>query len=68
MILKHFKSPMVVLAIIVCASVPVVAQISTAKVTGGMVEGVVKDGIASFKGVPFAAPRAATLQRTSANS
>jgi para-nitrobenzyl esterase len=32
------------------------AQVSSAKVTGGQVQGVVSNGIASFKGIPFAAP------------
>jgi len=35
---------------------PAHAQIETATVAGGQIEGVVKDGIASFKGIPFAAP------------
>jgi para-nitrobenzyl esterase len=50
------------LAIIICTAVPALAQISTAKVTGGVVEGVVKDGIASFKGIPFAAPPVGDLR------
>lgn len=32
-----------------------VAQITSATVTGGRVEGVITDGVASFKGIPFAA-------------
>jgi para-nitrobenzyl esterase len=32
------------------------AQVAAANVTGGKVQGVVANGIASFKGVPFAAP------------
>jgi len=32
------------------------AQIQTAKVTGGEVQGVVSEGISIFKGIPFAAP------------
>jgi para-nitrobenzyl esterase len=49
-------------AIILCMALPGVAQISSAKVTGGVVEGVVKDGIASFKGIPFAAPPVGDLR------
>jgi para-nitrobenzyl esterase len=51
-----------VLVLIICTVVPALAQISTAKVTGGGVEGVVKDGIASFKGIPFAAPPVGDLR------
>ena len=47
---------LVPLAVVVCTTVPVPAQISKAKVAGGNIEGVVKNGIASFKGIPFAAP------------
>jgi para-nitrobenzyl esterase len=50
------------LFIIICAAVPAIAQISTAEATGGTVEGIVKDGIASFKGIPFAAPPVGDLR------
>ena len=62
MINKNFKNFFIVLMFIICAAAPVLAQISTAKVTGGTVEGVVKDGIASFKGIPFAAPPVGDLR------
>ena len=62
MTFKHSKYLVAVLAIFICAATPVLAQISAAKVTGGIVEGVVKDGIASFKGVPFAAPPVGDLR------
>lgn len=50
------------LALILGAAMPAAAQISAAKVTGGTVEGLVQDGIASFKGIPFAAPPAGNLR------
>ena len=59
---RNFRSFLIVLALVICAAVPVVAQISTAKVTGGTVEGVVSDGIAAFKGIPFAAPPVGDLR------
>ena len=42
------------IAVMLCAAQPARCQILTAKVTGGELSGVVKDGIASFKGIPFA--------------
>ena len=62
MTFKYFKYLIASLAIIICAAAPVLAQITTAKVAGGTVEGVVKDGISSFKGVPFAAPPVGDLR------
>jgi para-nitrobenzyl esterase len=59
---KHSKSIFAVLAVILLAAAPVLAQISIVKVTGGAVEGVSKDGIASFKGIPFAAPPVGELR------
>jgi len=32
------------------------AEVTEAKVTGGVVSGVIENGIAVFKGIPFAAP------------
>jgi para-nitrobenzyl esterase len=44
------------LAAVSAFGLPAFAQISTARVTGGEIQGVAMNGIASFKGVPFAAP------------
>jgi para-nitrobenzyl esterase len=41
---------------------PLAAQITTATVTGGKLMGVERDGIVSFKGVPFAAPPVGALR------
>ena len=59
---RNLKSFVILLALMVCAALPAVAQISTAKVTGGTVEGVVEDGISIFKGIPFAAPPVGDLR------
>ncbi len=50
------------LAVLLCAAPPARCQIQTVKITGGEVKGVVKDGIASFKGIPFAAPPVGELR------
>ena len=41
---------------------PGLSQIQTAKVTGGEVRGVIKNGTASFKGIAFAAPPVGELR------
>ncbi|HWI55747.1 MAG TPA: carboxylesterase family protein, partial [Bacillota bacterium] len=50
------RSLLTALVATLCVAQPALAQIQTAKVTGGELQGVVKDGVASFKGIPFAAP------------
>jgi para-nitrobenzyl esterase len=51
-------APGLLLALIIAVSClrPALGQIQIVQVTGGQLEGVVKDGVASFKGIPFAAP------------
>ncbi len=41
---------------------PAAAQIGIVTVTGGRMEGVTADGVASFKGIPFAAPPVGNLR------
>jgi para-nitrobenzyl esterase len=44
------------------ATGPARAAIEQAKITGGWVQGEVMDGLASFKGIPFAAPPVGALR------
>lgn len=50
------------LVLALCAAGPAQSQIQTAKVAQGELEGVVREGVASFKGVPFAAPPVGDLR------
>jgi para-nitrobenzyl esterase len=51
-----------IIAFAVFAAAAARSQIETATVTGGEVRGVVKYGVASFKGLPFAAPPVGELR------
>jgi para-nitrobenzyl esterase len=62
MSVKNIKFLLAELLLIILAVIPAVAQISTADTAAGRVEGVVKDEIASFKGIPFAAPPTGDLR------
>jgi para-nitrobenzyl esterase len=55
-------STALVLALALGTAQPALTQIQTAKVTGGEVRAIVRDGIASFKGIPFAAPPVGDLR------
>ena len=48
--------------LLVLAAPCAMAQIQSAKVTGGEVQGSLKDNVASFKGIPFAAPPTGDLR------
>ena len=50
------------LVVMLCAAHSARCQIQTVKITRGELRGVVKDGIASYKGIPFAAPPVGELR------
>jgi para-nitrobenzyl esterase len=56
--------PRLAIAALLCAAAsnPSLAAIEYANITGGRVQGEVHDGLASFKGVPFAAPPLGALR------
>jgi para-nitrobenzyl esterase len=58
---KQILACLVILAA-TCGGRSVDAQVVTAKITGGTVQGVVNGNIVSFKGIPFAAPPTGDLR------
>jgi para-nitrobenzyl esterase len=62
--MKSNKAVSIVAVALATISAPamVIAQISQADVTGGLIAGTVQDGISEFKGVPFAAPPVGALR------
>ena len=52
----------VVAALLGALSLTATAQVTTARVSGGQVEGTAANGVESFKGIPFAAPPVGALR------
>ena len=53
---KVALAPVLGAALVMISVAPALAQITQVQVTGGTVAGTVADGVASFKGIPFAQP------------
>ncbi len=62
--MKHRVYGAFVAAAFFTLSFSAAGQVQTAKVTGGDVQGVVVNGVAAFKGIPFAAPPTGALRWT----
>ncbi len=60
--MKHWLRAACVAAAVCTWALPAMADITTARVTGGQIQGLVADGIAAFKGIPFAAPPVGALR------
>src|SRR5689334_12834354 len=60
--MKHRVYGALVAAAFFTLSFAAAGQVSTAKVTSGDVQGVVVNGVATFKGIPFAAPPTGALR------
>jgi para-nitrobenzyl esterase len=56
------KHRLCVAAVLMTLSLSAGAQVLTAKVTGGEVQGVAANGAVVFKGIPFAAPPTGELR------
>jgi len=60
--MKHRLFGACVAAAFIALCFSAAAQVSTAKVTGGELQGVAANGVGVFKGIPFAAPPTGALR------